>query len=533
MASTARSATARVTKAIGDPGQLETYGNGLVILGGSDLGGGRSQDAIAWQREHLEDAAYQYHLYAKGPWVRTCVDYIAQAATADEYGIKSESEDETGITAVRTWLAQINPTQSFDRLLRTIYRDRQINGNSYVRIQRAPDGTLAALHRIDFRTIVARPEPSGPVKVYDLFPNGRWTSTSTPIPAADIWHSTLNDSGPNGGGLAPLESLDATLANDMAALKYNTGFFRNGVKAGDVYAIKDDMDPIKLEREREYLLQNFTDPAQSHSPLFLNGQIAMVRDGASLHKDMEFVALHTWNREEVSAVFSVPLSLITAFSGSLGGNGKEQDQVMFDENVIAPEQKAVFEDFNRVVMLGALANSDITILAPNTTKIRLDRLQAAELMTHVGASGNQALKVLNLPPVDGMDEPLYMGGRQLWVVGKPGDPDSVLLTAKGAMSAEIQDPEDINGTKQPPAGLRQPPVAGSATPTAPGMPVVPAPVASSNTPVKKAEDETPEWFRQIVKDTASRLAENLGNKSAHLAREIGANRGPNADSKES
>src|ERR1700736_2900748 len=51
----------------------------------------------AWQQKLLADAAIYWWLYKKNPWVRTCVDLIAQRATADDYAIESATDDETGV----------------------------------------------------------------------------------------------------------------------------------------------------------------------------------------------------------------------------------------------------------------------------------------------------------------------------------------------------------------------------------------------------------------------------------------------------
>jgi len=433
------------------------------------------------------------------------VDLIAQRATADAYAIQSASDDDAGIAALRVFLSSINPKQSLDRLLRGIYRDLQINGNWYGRVQ-FESKLPVAVYRVDFRTIVPKPEKIGAPQTYHLYQNGRFDYSPVEIPAEEILHLTLNDAGENGCGLSPLESLDATLANDQAAISYNTGFFQNGAKAGDIYEMAPDLGPDQVEREREYLKQNFTKPSQSFEPLFLQGGVKLLRDGAALRKDMEFVELRRWNREEVCAVYSVPLSLVTGQVGALGANGKEQDAILFKDAVIAPLQKQVFEDLNRELLRERMGNMDLMLVAPKVAKIRLDLVQMAAEMTTAGATGNEARRVMGLDDVEGMDDPLYLKSSRLALIGIPGSEDSVLLTDKGAMSARIQDPDEVNVAPSPPA----------ATDRHDGEQTTVAKATSGG------ESDVPEWVKEEVRKVAERLTENAAARQHYFTRLLGA-----------
>jgi HK97 family phage portal protein len=451
---TAASVT-RLAKATSDFGPVgDAMGNAAIV---SAIGADRS-----WQQSHLRDAAIHFWLYKANPWVRTCVDLIAQRATADAFSIVSKSGDDTAVAALEVVLGQINPRQSLDRLLRSIYRDFQINGNFYGRAQFKGDpksDSFVALYRVDFRTIAPVPVPFGLPTTYAIFPNGKFDLRPELVDAREIIHLALNDAGENGCGMAPLESLDFTLANDQAAIAYNTGFFQNGAKAGDIYCFEDVMDAEQVEREREYLRQNFTKPSQSFEPLFLSKEMKLLRDGSTIRKDMEFVKLREWNREEVHAVFSVPLSLTTGQVGALGANGKEQDAILFKESTIAPLQVQVFQDLNRELIQERLRNRDLELIPPKIAGVRLDLVQTAEAMTRIGATGNEVRRVMRLDDLPGLDAPLYLQPR-LMLVGAPGSEDGVIISDKGAVAARIQDPSELTGT-QP--GATPPPATRATT----------------------------------------------------------------------
>jgi HK97 family phage portal protein len=395
----------------------------------------------AWQQKLLQDAAIHWFLYKKNPWVRTCVDLIAQRATADDYAIESAAKNKATVDAFQTVLNQINPRQSLTRILRGLYRDFQVNGNWYCRVQYK--GTLpVALYRIDFRTIAPVPVKVGFPEFYSIYTDGRNDLIPLQIPAAEILHLTWKDGGENGCGLSPLESLDNTLAVEQAIITFNQGFLSNGAKAGDIYAMDPNMSPEQIDREREMLVENFTKPSQAYSPLFVQG-IQLVRDGSKIAKDMDYGDFKQWNRTEVLAVYSVPVSLVTDAMGALGATGKEQDQILFTESVVAPLQKQTFEDLNRELVQNRYLNADLTLIPPKTAGVRLDLVKTAGEMLKAGSTGNEARRVMRLDGMPtGYDQPIFQLGPAT-VIGEPGSTDAVILTAKGAVTGDAVDPTDI------------------------------------------------------------------------------------------
>jgi HK97 family phage portal protein len=455
-------------------------------MGSSAISTALGSEGRAWQQKLLADAAIHWWLYKKNPWVRTCVDLIAQRATADDYSVVSASYNKAAVDALSVVLDHINPKQSLRRMLRSLYRDLQINGNWYCRVQ-FNKNVPVALYRIDFRTIAPVPVKVGFPTQYSIFRNGRNDLVPDLIPAEQIIHLTLNDGGENSCGLSPMESLDFTLALDQAARTFNQGFLSNGAKAGDIYSMDKDMSPEQVDREREFLKENFTKPSQAFESLFVQG-IEMVRDGSKISKDMDFAAQLGWNREEVLGVYSVPGSLVTMTMGALGANGKEADSILFNEATIAPLQKQTFEDLNRELIVNRYRNADLTLVPPKIAGVRLDLVNTAGAMLKAGATGNEARRVMRLDDMDtGYDDPIFQLG-QVTVIGEPGQADSVLLTAKGAFKGDPQDPAQAANDGSDGSG------DGSADAGADGDPDTRANTARKK--VQKADPVTPKVGRR-------------------------------------
>lgn len=385
---------------------------------------------IGWQQEHLHNAAIHWRAYVQNPWVRSCIDLIAQAATADKYGILT-TDDKQRMSLERV-LQEIAPRTTFDRLLRTVYRDLQINGNCYIRVA-CKNKVPVALHRIDFRQIVPDlPEQGfGNITSYSIFQGGDTTLDPIHLKTREILHLTLNDSGENSTGLSPLESLDETISLAVYAVKFQKGFFKNGVKAGDIYSSDGSLDPDQYDRDKLYLTSNFTQPDQSYAPLFLMGKWSLVSRGQDIRKDGDFLQLLAWLRQEIASVFSVPLGLLsTEGLGAMGANGKEQDMTLFLNQVISPLQKQVLEDFNQQLIVELYGNTKVRLTPPGRAALKLEDVQAAKLMTQIGATGNEIRATINLPPIENMDIPLFLQAGAT-IVGAPGSENSSILTSKG------------------------------------------------------------------------------------------------------
>lgn len=386
----------------------------------------------SWQLSYLRNAAAYEWCVKNMPWIRVAVETVVSSCVMDQYSIETEDDDLRH--AMEVFLYNIAWNSSFDKLLRTIYKDMLVCGNWYGRIfykRNEPVG----IERVKFTQIVPDIPEDGTNRIqsYSIYPAGPQGGAAMQIPAQQILHFTLNEDGDNGTGLSLLESLDMTIALERFATEYQTGFFTNGVKAGDVYASGGQMSPETYERDKIYL-EAYTAVDRSYSPIFLNGDWTLIARGQELRKDADFLALRNWNREEILSIYQIPMSLVSTDKvGTLGSNGKAEDRELFLNTTVAPLQKQVFEDFNRQFIVGRLRNEQIRLLPPGRPRVRLDDLKAAAEMVKVGFTGNEIRAALNLDLIEGLDETIYVmpGGA---IIGIPGSPDSIYLTRMGPIS---------------------------------------------------------------------------------------------------
>lgn len=420
----------------------------------------------AWQRQLIDDAAIYYRLYRRHVWVRSIVDKTAQAISADMPVLKRVADDKAADThdaraqAIMTLVKGMFGTVSFKRGIRQLSIDLLVNANSYYRIQRvdltldpadgaAVEAVATALQRVDFRMCAPRLDTDGDRIGYSYFRKGRFDVVAEPWPLEDVLMVQTDAMRDGGVGLSLLEALDNTLALDDAAIKYNLGFMRNGTKAGDVYNFDDkQMTPEAIEREREYIEDEHTNPEDAHKPMFLAGAIKLLKDGSQGKDDMGWLEGRKWNREETAAGYQFPLSLLTNDKGGLGHAGKAEDMDAWNEDVIAPWQEFIYAEISRQWLAGVLSIEDYYLAPPKNAAVKLEHIQMAQGMVGAGATGNEARGVMHLDEMDGLDKPLYLDKR-VPVVGIPGDPESVIYTSTGAVSGDIQDPQETNPDPAP------------------------------------------------------------------------------------
>lgn len=385
-----------------------------------------------------------------------------------EPGSSSNDPSLDGVEFLEQFFGSVNPFENFQDLLQAIYRDLLISGEAYILKQRngakivslTDDGSLdseeagvgrrtrvvsdtgepvVALYRVPSRDTWAVPGPDGYPKVYRQRADG---GGYREYAKEDIVFIRLPDPNDPSHGLSPLEALDLTLATDLQAARYNEAFFRNGAKAGLILSMQGASEP-EIRRNREWVHTEYVKPENAHRPMLLLGNVEMVRDGNRAQNDMEFLELRRFTREEVCAVYSVPLSKLLSEGGSLGQAGKMSDDITFRADTVGPLQSRVYENINRQLMLPEFPDKP-RLIPPKQEKIRLDLLEAAKSLVMCGGTGNEARSILHLAPFpedELMNLPLFLvpsvQNLQADAAGAP-DPDA---PAKSPGASDAQRPD--------------------------------------------------------------------------------------------
>lgn len=349
--------------------------------------------------------------------------------------------EQDGEAFLEEFFAEVNDFESFNELLASVYRDVLVYGEAFVLKQRIgasvktghlpaveggsadrdtgttplggrvthvsqdPTSPVECLHRIPSRDTFAVPGEDGYPSMYRQKAEG---GGYREYAETDVIYVRLPDPDDPCHGLSPLEALDITLATDISAGKYNEAYFRNGAKAGLIIA-GENLNEHEIRRNKQWLTDEYTRPENAHKPMLLLGNLQLVRDGNKAQNDMEFLDLRKFSREEICAVYSVPMSKLLHTSDGMGSTGKATDDMTFRADTVGPLQTKVYEAFNRQLMKRDFPDKPL-LVPPRQEKIRLDLLEAAKSLVACGGTGNEARAVLHLPESDHptMNLPLFL-----------------------------------------------------------------------------------------------------------------------------
>lgn len=282
-------------------------------------------------------------IYEQTSWVRAAVRVIYNAVSARGYTLVPTNTGANPADAERLaeFFENCNPNDTFLEILEDISRDDHVFGNAFLEIVYGADGAPRELWNLDATTIRAKADEHGTILGYVQAPrfslNGKAKVDFEP---REVIHFKLGSKGSTLYGLSPLTSLILPVTVDKFAQVYNRAFFVNGAKIRGAFIMKD-ATPEQVERNREYLQARAKNPDMAHSDMVLEGQIEFKQIGIN-QKDMEFLQLREFTRNEILAVYGVPPSKVSIIeTGNIGaGTGEHQDKTFYEETIL-PFQKQV------------------------------------------------------------------------------------------------------------------------------------------------------------------------------------------------
>jgi HK97 family phage portal protein len=363
---------------------------------------GDDPQTVSTKMTRENKAAIHYEMYRQHPTIRAAVEKIAKVSVATGYSFNSDPPGQKvadeKMAALRLFFRKSNAAQ----LMRLTYKDLTIFGDAYWWIERARNGKPLRAMRLHpaFVEIKTR---GGKVVAYKYSVGVNASDAKTYKPERVI-HFKLDDPASDLYGLSLLESLEGVVAVDLNAIKYNGKFFENSAQTGVVFSLKST-DAGEVERNREYLEQNYVGTDNAHKPLLLEGDVAVSKSVATA-VEMQFIEGRKMLREEMLEVLDVPKEKLGITEDSNRSTGKEQDNT-FRQEAIQPLQGVVEEGINNALILDMFGWDDV-IFAHNEVSQR-DSLDMMKLLAEAERMGLLSIneirdKQFGLPPIDGGDK---------------------------------------------------------------------------------------------------------------------------------
>ena len=212
-------------------------------------------------------------------------------------------------------------------------------------------------------------------------------------------------------GLSPLKALDMGLKSDWNAIRYNARFFSQGGHAGEIFSTDTHLDDHQYQRIKQELVDRREGMESAHKGLVLDGGLK-VQDLRKTNKDMQFMELRKFTREEIAMVYGVPETELSLYKDIPYSNAVSAD-LGFWKKTLIPMMRLITDQINTSFLerYGIRGEFDIASIDVLNAEV-LQKADAAKVYYEMGIPINQINERLGLgfEDIPGGEEP--WGGRQ-------------------------------------------------------------------------------------------------------------------------
>lgn len=405
-----------------------------------------------------------YEMFKQHPTVRAAVEKIAKSAVANGYRFIPADRHGTEIQEshrdeLELFMRRSNATQ----LLRLTYKDLIIYGESYWLIEgvkKDENGRSGRPYRARrLHAMYMDPRISGGEVIGWRYGPIFESEEEIRYDLNEVIHFKIEDPDSDIYGLSLLDSLQRTVATDLHAMKFNEKFFENSASSGLILSMKGATKE-EIERNREWLDQNYVGPEHAHRPMILEGDIG-VNTSIKSPQEMQFIEGRKFNRQEILALLDVDPSKLGINEDANRSVAKEADN-SFRSETISPLQTIIEEEISNSLILGAFGWADVVFEQEEASlRDRLALLETLAIGERMGVfSINMIKKELGLPTIEGGDSHFIQTAAGLIPVELVDDVAMRLISAQTNGNPSGGDPNTgLNpgtglGTKDNPPGSK-------------------------------------------------------------------------------
>lgn len=384
-------------------------------------------------------------IWRRQPQVRTVVSFLARnIAQLGLHVYRRVSDlDRERITdhPLASILSRPNPYTTPYRFVESVVSDMAIYDNSIIAKVKL-EGQPRALMRVDPRRVEPKGDNPFTPESYEI----RGPRDKVTLPADQVIHLRGYSAVDERWGCSPLESLRGILQEDYQAQMYREQLWRNGARISG-YLERPADAPQWSDRGKERFRAQWQ--AQYSGVGGRVGGTPILEDGmryvpaGTSPKDAQWAESRKLTREEVTAAYHIPLTLVGILENATYSNITEQHKMMY-QDTLAPWLTMIQQELALQLVPDFYKTNDLYVEFNLAEKLRGSfEEQAAQLQTAVGApwmTRNEARARVNLPQVDGGDELIT--------------PLNVLEGGQASPTDSAPSPSDTDAAPEAPARLR-------------------------------------------------------------------------------
>lgn len=258
-----------------------------------------------------------------------------------------------------------------DTLIASLYKkmisqDIDLRGNHYTQIIRNGLGDVVSLNPLVADKMEVSLNGSGK-RVYKY--NGNIIKSNKILHIYDIPDSQGIK------GLSRIEYAKQTLEFTKNTTEHGNKLFANSATPSGAFETGEKLDDDSYNRLKEAITEKYSGVKNSGTPLLLEGGLTFKPLSIS-NSDAEWLESRKFNREEVAAIFGVPVAMLNDASNTAYGN-LEQKYLEFYSGTIFP-LTTIIEEQLRQSLLTPQKKRDTVIKFKYNTMLRVDTKTRAE-----------------------------------------------------------------------------------------------------------------------------------------------------------
>ncbi len=432
------------------PVRREGYLSDIPRGGANEHNQGYTQIGGATDRKTLMEQLQM--LYVSWPWSSACVYTIARFSSAG--GMSIEPRDETNQRKETVHLSPqaqkaqdlfdyVNPQQNFRQLMRGIFTDLLIYGDSFIEVVWAL-GEPIALYSLPCPDMLIDADEHGDVNFYVQRTD---TDRRAKFEPHQVIHIKFDS--PRGGlyGLGPTEKA----VHPITAWLFTEGLLKATMKKGNPpnLGVAWDMDLAtnEIKTWSQKYRSRYLGPDNVGNPIEVRGKTQIHEFAQS--KIAEYEAVKAGSRDEICGSYGTPPAMVTIIeSGNLGGGTGTSQFKTFKVNTCGPVQELVLEAFTFAILRQGFGVTDFTCNFGDVDyrddlvveEIRAKRVERG------GWTINRYRDDIDEPPVEGGDDAVIIQTRDVVLV------KDLAEMSKAAIDKDEGDPQSLSTGVAPGAG---------------------------------------------------------------------------------
>lgn len=291
--------------------------------------------------------------YSRSPWVYIAVNTIVTALSQVEFRVadkrKKGRPDEIvqgPANGLNDLMDNPNPWFSEPEFKELIGMHLLLTGNAYIELAEVDSlGKPHELYVLNPKNMVVIQDNKKFIKEYRYIVN----KTEVKFKPNEIIHIKLPDPrGESRYGLSPISCARIIIQQDFDALDWNSAYFKNATWPSGIITCKDGLNENEFKRAKKELKQNYEGKSKVGKVLILAGGMEWHQTTPN-PKDLDFLNLRKFTREEILSIYRVPPSIagIFQFENSTSRSaGVREQHIQFWSQTVQPLAKKIISKLN-------------------------------------------------------------------------------------------------------------------------------------------------------------------------------------------